>query len=186
MAKYNPKYVLDLRKILSNAYEDESLKNKLRRDIATPEFKRLYGQRVVDEIVTRTQNHKDKDSDTLGTYSKAYRESQIFQIYKQGETKVNLTLRGDMLNSIVHDADSKYKIIVNLLEDQRDKARGHITGILGKNGRAKPRDFLGLPSNIEEKLFKDTMKDFRNSSISTQIEEDIGVDVSLTEDAEDF
>ena len=163
---WNPTFKINLLNVLNDSYDGASIKDVLRGFVAESEFKQLYGQRVVDRIVDRTRDENiDRFGKSLGTYSKTYKESTIFQIYKSG-TDVNLTQTGDMLESLNH-VDSKYTIIVQLEGDEnKGKAQGHITGILGKFGRAKKRDFLGLPQKELISIFKDSMKDYRADAIA--------------------
>lgn len=169
MSKFNPKYEINLLDVLDRAYTSDKIKDGVRATMRDKDFKKLYGQRVVDRIVERTQQENvNKKGGSLGSYSKSYKESLIFQIYKSGETQVNLTLTGEMLESLVHEP-SQFKIVVTLEEDQRDKAHGHITGKLGK-ARAKPRDFLGLPKGEETALFKETLEDYRQETVELEAE----------------
>lgn len=159
---WNPTFKINLLDVLESSYDSQEVKDKLRDFVAETEFKQLYGQRVVDEIVNRTREQGiDKNGRSLGTYSKSYRDSLIFSIYKGGDKNVNLTLTGSMLESL-NPKLGKYVITIQLEgEENRGKAQGHITGILGKYGRAKPRDFLGLPKSELRSMFKDAMKDYR-------------------------
>ncbi|MBK7380568.1 MAG: hypothetical protein IPJ03_16555 [Ignavibacteriales bacterium] len=173
MAKWNPKYELDLVEIFDRAYSDEDpeLQDKIRPLISNQTIKVTYGQRVVDEIVDRTQSHIDKNGKSLGRYSTSYKNSLIFEIYKGNETQVNLTLTGDMLSSLRSKPKRNPTIIINLEgDDNRSKAQGHITGRYGKRGRTEPRDFLGIPKSLEEKLLKQTIKDYIKDNKLTETE----------------
>lgn len=166
MAGYNPTFKIRLLDVLEDAYPDEELRESLRPFISDVEFKQIYGQRVVDRIVERTRDENvDKNNRPLGSYSKTYKESLIFSIYKAGQTSVDLTLTGEMLESLTHKP-SRYEITVFLDgQNNRDKAQGHITGRYGTKGRSKPRDFLGVPKDELRELFRDSMKEFRGSSV---------------------
>lgn len=167
MAKWNPTYEVNLLEVLNEAYDSEELKEKLRDFVGDVEFKQLFGQRVVDEIVARTSEQNiDKHGRSMGSYSTSYKKSLIFQIYKSETQPVDLKLTGEMLASL-NAKFSKYKIIVELEGDEnKGKAEGHISGRLGKKGRAKPRDFLGLPKTELNNIFKQSMKDFRRGAIA--------------------
>ena len=160
---WNPTYKINLLEVLKRSVSDPKIQDALRPTLRESPFKTLFGQRVVDEIVTRTREKNiDKNGKSLGTYSKAYKQSLVFEIYKSGQRKVDLTLTGEMLESLKTN-NSAYQIIVNVEgEENRGKAQGHITGRLGKNGKAKPRDFLGLPKKEEERIFKESIKDYRD------------------------
>lgn len=160
---WNPTYKINLLDVLKRAIPDSKVQDALRATLKESPFKTLFGQRVVDEIVNRTREKNiDKNGKSLGTYSKTYKDSLIFEIYKSGQQKVDLTLTGEMLESLRSNS-SAYQIIVNLEGDNnRGKAQGHITGKLGKTGRAKPRDFLGLPNKEVDKIFIESVKDYRD------------------------
>jgi len=178
-SKWNPKYIIDVVKVYNRAYEseDSELVDKIRPIISSESFKLLYGQRVVDKIVERTQKGVNKSNGSLGTYSESYKESLIFKVYKSGESRVNLTLTGDMLNSL-RMADKKNQIIINLEGDEnRGKAQGHISGKYGKKGKSKyDRDFLGLPEDLEDSILKKTIRDIRQANL-----EDLVSEIQLTD-----
>lgn len=160
---WNPTYKINLLEVLKRAVPDSKVQDALRPTLRESPFKTLFGQRVVDEIVTRTREKNiDKNGKSLGSYSKTYKDSLVFEIYKGGQRKVDLTLTGEMLESL-RSNNSAYQIIVNLEgENNRGKAQGHITGKLGKSGRAKPRDFLGLPQKEVDRIFTESIKDYRD------------------------
>ena len=158
----NPTYKINLLEVIKRAISDVKIQDAIRPTLAESPFKTLFGQRVVDEIVTRTREKNiDKNGETLGTYSKTYKDSLVFQIYKEGQQKVDLTLTGEMLESL-RSNNTRFMVVIDLEESQRGKAKGHITGKLGKHGKAKPRDFLGLPDKEVDKIFLASIKDYRN------------------------
>lgn len=166
MAKsWNPTFKINLLDVLESAYDSEDVKDKAREFITTTEFKQLYGQRVVDRIVDRTRDENiDRFGKPLGSYSKSYKESLIFSIYGKANP-VDLTLTGEMLESI-NATSGKYVITIQLEGDNnKAKAQGHITGQLGKYGNAKKRDFLGLPDNELTKIFRESLKDYREDAL---------------------
>ena len=163
MAKrnFNPKYSIDPIKVFNRAYAGAStaLRNKLRPYLSDPTFRRMYADAVIEEIEDRTSKKSiDKNSDPFKTYSPKYRKSLKFQIYRGGGTKVTLKLTGAMLASMVENKRATKNLIFQFADqDNRNKAQGHISGDIGVK-----RDFFGLPSDVEEKLMKDTFKIFRN------------------------
>jgi hypothetical protein len=161
---YKP-FKIDVRDALENSYESDDIKDRLREFIVDSEFKQVFGQRLVDRIIERTRDESiDKDGRSLGRYSNSYRESLVFQIYGKSDP-VNLTLTGEMLESLDY-TDSKYIIVIDVSDDQKGKAEGHITGRLGKYGKAKPRNFLGLPTGEQVEIFKQSMKQYRSNAFA--------------------
>jgi hypothetical protein len=161
---YKP-FKVDVIKVLRSAYASKDTQDKLTEFVLESEFKQLFGIRMVDRIVERTRDENvDRFGKSLGKYSKAYKKSLIFQIYGKSDA-VDLTLTGAMLESLASDETGKM-IIINVAEDQKGKAEGHITGKLGKFGRAKPRNFLGLPDGEVNKIFKESLIDYRSGAFS--------------------
>jgi hypothetical protein len=171
-SKWNPLFKIDLRDLIDKAYPQDTA-DKLRPLISKSDFKQLFGIRVVDEIVYRTRElNINKKGKSLGTYSTAYKNSLIFDIYKGGDKQVNLTLTGEMLDTLNH-RNGKYEIIVHLTgELNKAKAQGHITGRYGKKGRANSgdRDFLGLPDKEQVRIFKETVKDYQSDNLTIAAE----------------
>lgn len=166
MAKtWNPTFKINLLDVLDSSYDSAEIKDKARSFIGTTEFKQLYGQRVVDRIVERTREENiDRFGKSLGTYSKSYKDSLIFSIYGKSNP-VDLTLTGEMLESL-NAVSGRFNITIQLEGDNnKGKAQGHITGVLGKYGRSKKRDFLGLPQKELTSIFKDSLKDYRDGAL---------------------
>lgn len=174
MAGWNPKFEVNLLDVLEQSYDSSKLKDRLREFVGDLDFKRVFGNRVVEEIIIRTrEGGVDKNGRSMGSYSKAYKNSLVFDIYKAGQTAVDLTLTGEMLESL-NAKLGKYTIAIQLEgEVNRGKAQGHITGKLGKHGRAKPRDFLGLPKGDLSRIFKESMKDYRAGAFVESFVEDL-------------
>jgi hypothetical protein len=75
--------------------------------------RRAIGKAAVDYIVERTRNNKGIGGVSLGKYSKNYKKTSDFEIAKSGETKVNLTLTGDMLDTLdIIDASVAGRIVI--------------------------------------------------------------------------
>lgn len=162
MAKnWNPKYKINLLDVFKRAYASEpsELRNKLRPLLSNEGLKFLYGQLIIDEIVKNTLESTDRHGRKFsGGYSKAYRESLQFKIWKGGKRSINLKLTGDMLSDI-KPTQTQYMLIFGLEEqDNRNKAQGHISGRYGARGRTAPRDFLGVPRGTEDDLLRKALK----------------------------
>lgn len=161
---YKP-FKVDVIRVLKSAYSSTAVQDRLSEFAIESEFKQLFGIRMVDRIVERTRDENiDKNGRSLGKYSKEYKNSLVFQIYGKSDP-VDLTLTGEMLESLANDTSGRM-IIIDVAEDQKGKAEGHITGKLGKFGRAKPRNFLGLPDSEVTSIFKESMQDYRSGAFS--------------------
>lgn len=105
-----------------------------------------FSQAVLDHIKERTQSGRDVNGNLFAPYSKAYKDSLAFKVYGKGK-KVNMTLTGDMLETMFTDA-SNGKLTIKLDGDQNNvKAFAHITGFQGHptlDGKVRPRQFFGV------------------------------------------
>lgn len=118
-------------------------------------LKQAIGQAIIDKMLRRvTEDNKGAQfSDESGTgrrvnlrspYSDAYQESDEFKAAGKSATDINMTLKGDMLNSI-----DLLKIRGNTIEvgidddDEAGKAHGHMTGKNGKVPKMR-RPFFGV------------------------------------------
>lgn len=114
--------------------------NKVKQQINDIPLKklRLMGNEIIVDIINRTQSGKDINNKTFKPYTKQYA-----QIKKRFGGKVNLTVTGNMLNSI----DSKtipngLRFYINSTNEKK-KALGNI-----KNGRR----FMGIDSKLKAKI----------------------------------
>jgi hypothetical protein len=112
-------------------------------------LKQAIGQKIIDKIQERTQ--QDGRDGLLGNssskgYSKQYRNSLDFDAAGKG-SKVNLTLTGDMLETMdVVDISGNEVVIGWQSREEQLKAGNHITG-----DTVPKRDFFGLTrSDISE------------------------------------
>ena len=95
----------------------------------------------------------------MGRYSKAYINSTIFKIFKSGQTRVNLTLTGEMLSSMQSSyRPSGYNILFDFVDKlNNDKAHGQIF----KNNY----NFFGLPKEDEENIVRTIINDAADSGL---------------------
>jgi hypothetical protein len=109
------------------------------------EERRLIARASVDYIVERTRDGRGIGGDKLGKYSKNYIRTTDFGIAKSGETDVNLTLTGDMLDSLqVLDVTIAGRIVIGYTEgNESDKAKWM---------QEKGYDFLGLEQDEIESI----------------------------------
>lgn len=106
------------------------------------------GVRIINKVIDRTRNEfKDKNNQKFkGKYSDKYSKSLDFKIAGKKANEIDLTLTGDMLDSLEileHGPgyiDIGYKSSYNGL----GKVEGNVTGLYGKHGKTSPRDFLGI------------------------------------------
>lgn len=159
------KYQLNLRGIFNRAFSDKSagVRRQLLPIISRPEFKRVVGQRVINEIVKRTTElNIDKNDIPFTGYSTSYKESDNFAIYGKNEGKVDLKLTGEMHSSMVSVEKFGANIQIEFVDQfNNDKAHGHINGTRTKAGKKllPIRDFFGLPKEAEEAIIKQTVLD---------------------------
>lgn len=110
---------------------------------------------VIERIVERTQQGKDKDGKRFAGYSKAYKDSLDFKV--AGKTsKVDLQLSGDMLAAIEALDVTRRSITIGFEpgSDENAKADGNIRGTYGQSKPipGKARDFLGITNRELAKI----------------------------------
>jgi hypothetical protein len=103
---------------------------------------------VIDHIIERTrEDNKDKDGKAFPKYSSTYKKSLNFKIAGKGN-RVDLTLTGEMMDSLQLLSESKGKIVIGYDKSDKDlngKVEGNRLGTYGQSKPvAKPRDFLGI------------------------------------------
>lgn len=107
------------------------------------------GLEVIDHILKRTAQGKDKNNKDFPGYSDSYIDSLDFSLAGKSPGKVNLNLSGEMLGSIeVLDIGTDGQITIGIPADDslnNAKAEGNIKGTYGqKKSTGKKRDFLGI------------------------------------------
>lgn len=100
---------------------------------------------VIDYIVERTQSNKDYRNAPFKPYSKSYKNSTDFKAAGKS-SKVDLTLSGDMLDSLKIIKEKRGEIVIGFTDKQEaGKAEGNIEGTYGQSRQVGPkRNFLGL------------------------------------------
>lgn len=174
MSSRNPSYRLKLIKTFNKAYGDrgKEFRSKLRPILSNPQFRYYLAQNLIKRIQDNTDSGKDKDGRTISSYapySRSYKKSLAFRVY--GKTnKVNLTLTGEMLASIVESKKDRGDIVLQFEgSDNKLKAAVHING---SNKKGIPqRDFFGLPSEQEVSILKESVRDFVKTDLDEIIEE---------------
>lgn len=110
---------------------------------------------IVAFLQKRAKSGKGKDGKKFPKYSDAYKKSLAFKIGGKS-SKVNLTLSGDMLDSIDHISDNVGEIKIGLEDGDEDegKAEGNIRGTYGqkKGNRSMARDFLAMSKTEVDRI----------------------------------
>ncbi len=105
---------------------------------------------ILEKIVERTQNGKDKNGDKFAPYTKDYKESLNFKLGGKS-SKVDLTLSGDMLADmqLLNHKNGEITIGYENGTESNSKAEGNIRGTYGQKvpDKSKARDFLGINKN---------------------------------------
>lgn len=125
-------------------------------DDLTPSERKELGDLIVETIVKRTQDGKDKDGSRFPKYSKGYIKSLDFKNAGKSPSKIDLQLSGDMLAALDVLKVSKDTIRVGFARgsDENAKADGNIRGTYGSSSpnSSKARDFLGIKDSELAKL----------------------------------
>ena len=125
----------------------------------TPRQRKKVADLVIDHIITRTKNGKDKDGDKFPGYSEEYIRSLDFKIGGKSKSRVDLTLSGDMLASLDLISDGRGRIRIGFEKGSEENARadGNIRGTYGKDSpdANKARDFLGVEPNVLRKIIRE-------------------------------
>lgn len=167
---WNPKLKVNLIEVFNRNFSDKpyEVRKFLRQVIRRSDFMDDFGLRAIDVITERTLSGKDRFGDRFAPYSKAYKNSDVFEIYGKG-SRVDLKLTGEMLASM--ETKSAFPILtVQFVDDlNAAKAHGHITGMSGRKGGVV-RDFFGLDTDEENKIMKDLIDEYsRGDSIDEEI-----------------
>lgn len=103
-----------------------------------------------------TRNGIVKEYSRLPRYSKSYINSLDFKNAGKSASNVDLTLSGDMIQSLEPIKITKDEIVLGFPEDQNGKADGNIRGTYGtsKPNPQKARNFLGLTQSDFNKILK--------------------------------
>lgn len=118
----------------------------------SPDQKDEVADLIIERIVNRTDQGKDKNNKIFKAYSDSYKDSLDFKIAGKKGKPVNLQLSGDMLAalSVLDKTSRSVTIGFENGSEENAKADGNIRGTYGKPtpNPDKARDFLGI-SNKE-------------------------------------
>jgi hypothetical protein len=123
---------IDLKKYLGSLAKDESVRE-------------VFFQLAFEKMIERLDDGKDVNGKAMVKYSKEYKDSLAYAAFSKDGT-VNMTLSGDMVNSVSIKSQNSNKMVVGFDgKEQNAKAFAHITGFEGHPTikGAKPREFFG-------------------------------------------
>lgn len=123
-----------------------------------PDEREALALEILEQIVERTKNGKDKDGDRFPSYSKSYKNSLNFKIGGKS-SKVDLTLSGDMLADMQLLSHKSGELVIGFENgtESNAKAEGNIRGTYGqKTPRSdRARDFLGIDDKSLSRILAD-------------------------------
>lgn len=124
----------------------------------TPDQKDEVADLIIERIVNRTDQGKDKDGRRFPGYSKSYKESLDFKVAGKSPGRVDLQLSGDMLAALSVLDKTQRSVIIGFEpgSEENAKADGNIRGTYGKPtpDPKKARDFLGISDSELQKIIK--------------------------------
>jgi hypothetical protein len=108
-----------------------------------PDERKAIAAEIIDLVISRTEDGKDKDNKSFAKYSKAYAK-------EKGQANVDLTCSGEMLAEMELLKQSSGKIRIGI--DPGSSIVGKVEGnVLGTYGNSQPvtkgRDFLGITAD---------------------------------------
>lgn len=142
----------------------------------SPFLVQSIGQEIVDYMRERTSKSVDRNGKAFAAYSKAYKQSEDYEAAGKS-SKVNMKLRGYMLNSL--DFEANGSVIEFGFDDEEEelKAYGHMTGMEGHkylDGKTPVREFFGMNDDdlvdLIERKFKEELE-------AAKVPQDLGVDL---------
>ena len=114
----------------------------------SPEEREAIAFDIISFIQERSKDGKGKDGKKFPKYSKDYTGSLDFKNAGKSKSRVDLTLSGDMLDSIdlLSDTAGSLTIGIDGDDEAHGRAEGNIRGSYGKStgSKSKARDFLAL------------------------------------------
>ncbi len=163
MAWKKPKYSK------SEVSQKFNLKEIFGKDFSNnPDLRDQIGQAIIDKMVERTESGVDISDKGFKPYSTAYKNSDEFKDFKNS-SKVNMTLKGDMLEDVDIVSETTNTLKVGFTDDlETKKAYNHNVG-----DTLPKRQFFGIRrKDIDEikKEFSSELKELPSRSMPTQRE----------------
>lgn len=113
---------------------------------------------IIERIVERTDQGKDKNGRSFPGYSESYKKSLDFKIAGKSAGDINLQLSGDMLAAIKLLKANKGSLEIGFDRGTEENARadGNIRGTYGSDSPnpRKARDFLGITDKELSRIIK--------------------------------
>lgn len=139
-----------------------------------PTERMAIAQEVIDFIVERSKSGKDINGNQFPKYSQSYTKSLDFKIAGKSKGSVDLTLSGDMLNSIKLLSHSNGQLLVGFDRgdsENNGKAEGNQLGTYGKStpNKKKARPFLGISKEDLRKI----LENYPSETSRTRAEEQL-------------
>lgn len=114
-------------------------------------------EEILNFIIERSKKGNGSDGEKFPGYSDSYKKSLDFKIAGKS-SKVDLTLSGEMLDSLEVLSAKKGKIVIGFEKgsDMNARAEGNILGSYGqsKPNPSKARNFMELSNNELSKIIK--------------------------------
>lgn len=134
----------------------QRIRIKLPEPISDKQAQAEIGDLIVERIVERTDQGKDKDGRAFAKYSQAYKNSLDFK--NAGKGPVNLQLSGDMLAAlkVLNTTKNWVEVGFDKGSEENGKADGNIRGTYGSDtpDPKKARDFLGIEASKLARIVK--------------------------------
>lgn len=135
----------------------------------SPIQREALAQEVIDFVIKRSKDGKDKNGNSFPSpankYSKTYEGSLDFKIAGKKKGQVDLTLSGEMLQSLSLISHKAGEVLIGYDKSNAElnaKVEGNVLGTYGQSSpiKGKARDFMGIAKkDLESILDKVASKD---------------------------
>jgi hypothetical protein len=120
---------------------------------------REIGEAILDFIIDRTKNGKGSGGKPFPAYSKEYKDSLEFEIAGKDASVRDLTLSGEMLDSLKVLSYQRGKVVLGFEEGDpnNEKAEGNILGTYGQDtpNPKKARNFMEISESEVKRVLAD-------------------------------
>lgn len=123
----------------------------------SPDEREAIADEILNYIIERTKKGQGKDGEKFPGYSKKYKDSLNFRIAGKSRSRVDLTLSGEMLDSLEVLKAPSGKVVLGYQKgsDMNGRAEGNILGSYGgEPDKSKARDFLATSKEEVAKILK--------------------------------